>query len=622
MKFLLSTLFGIALCCAAPCRGADADALGARIQEAAKVTDKDRAAGLALLDEMLAQTGRDKDQAGRRAVQYARCMVLADLDRDATAKLAALMLAESRAAGDPGSVARFRLCAGYHAGRSGMMDAALEGYEIGVSEGRRLGDRELLARALSLRGEIRANRGLYGSAIDDLKAAYELQLALGNVNGQRYALNAIANLYADRNVKDYAKALPYYEKLLAANTEEGNLQGQATAHFNIASTYESMGQLAPALASFRRALALDTARGLPDDIAYDQRALAIVLSKLGQHDAALLLLERVVAHYARTRDVESEAMARLSRGAALRRAGRFAQALPEIRAALAYFGAQKNQRFLEKIHEEHALALGGLGQWEAAFAARGAHMLVQQELQQLMLDQRISLLRVQFQSEQARMQNEGLARDNASAQRELAAAGTVTRWQYAALALSLVAILALVQMMVRQVRLGARMRDLAMIDELTRLPNRRNFMATANEAFARARRDGTDIALAGLDIDLFKSINDTYGHAVGDLVLQRTAHALRVALRPSDVIGRVGGEEFLVLMPGASLDEAAGAAERLRAAVAAADCSDLAPGLEAHISIGVTARAGADDQLEAAIKRADGAMYCAKQGGRNRVERG
>ncbi|PWF48837.1 GGDEF domain-containing protein [Massilia glaciei] len=130
------------------------------------------------------------------------------------------------------------------------------------------------------------------------------------------------------------------------------------------------------------------------------------------------------------------------------------------------------------------------------------------------------------------------------------------------------------------------------------------------------------MALAGLDIDLFKSINDTHGHAVGDMVLQRTAHALRVALRPNDVIGRVGGEAFLVLMPGASLEEAAGAAERLRAAVAAADCSDLAPGLEARISIGVTARAGADDQLEAAIKRADGAMYCAKQGGRNRVARG
>ncbi|PWF48838.1 tetratricopeptide repeat protein [Massilia glaciei] len=487
MKLLLSTLFGIAALCAPACHGAATDALEARIAAASKATEKDRAAGLAMLDQMLAQTGRENDQAGRRAVQYARCMALAEVDPAATARLAATMLAESNAAGDAGSVARFRVCAGY-AGRGAKPEAALDGYEVGVAEGRRLGDRELLARALSLRGELRAHRGLYGSAIDDLKAAYALELALGNVGGQRYTLNAIANLYADRNVKDYEKALPYYQKLLAANTEEGNVQGQATAHFNIASTLESMGRLAPALESFRRALALATRRGLPDDIAYDERAVGIVLSKLGQHDAALVLLNRVVAHYAKVKDAESEAMARLSRGAALRRAGRFAQALPDIRASLAYFSDQKNQRFLEKIHEEHALALGGLGQWEAAFAARGEHMKVQQALQQLMLDERVALLRVQFQSEQARMQNEALARDNASAQRELAASGTVTRWQYAALALSLVAILALVQMVVRQVRLGARMRDLAMIDELTRLPNRRHFMAVANEAFARAPR--------------------------------------------------------------------------------------------------------------------------------------
>jgi diguanylate cyclase (GGDEF)-like protein len=164
------------------------------------------------------------------------------------------------------------------------------------------------------------------------------------------------------------------------------------------------------------------------------------------------------------------------------------------------------------------------------------------------------------------------------------------------------------------------MRDLALTDELTRLPNRRHFMTVAAEAFEQARRSGADLSLAAIDIDHFKRINDRHGHATGDIVLQRVAHALRSALRPGDMVGRTGGEEFLCLLRGASKDDALSAGERLREAVMAIDCGDLPGGVAPSISIGVAGSQPQDATLDLLCRRADHALYRAKENGRNRVE--
>ncbi len=162
------------------------------------------------------------------------------------------------------------------------------------------------------------------------------------------------------------------------------------------------------------------------------------------------------------------------------------------------------------------------------------------------------------------------------------------------------------------------MLDLALTDELTRLPNRRHFMAVALSAFEHAAKNNASVSLAAIDIDHFKQANDTYGHAAGDQVLQRAAHAMRCALRPGDTLGRTGGEEFLVVLPGAGSAEAANAAERIRLAVAAVDCSDIGAGLELRISLGV-AELRPNETLDSALGRADAALYSAKHNGRNRV---
>jgi diguanylate cyclase (GGDEF)-like protein len=408
---------------------------------------------------------------------------------------------------------------------------------------------------------------------------------------------------------------------LAKHEQRGSREGQATALFNIGSTKESQGKLDEALGYLQRALELDRQRkASAADIAFDEKAVAVVLSKLGRHDDALRLMDHAMALYGTDSDASDIAGLRLSRGVALRRAGRHAQALPDIDAARAYFLAQNNLRFLEKIHEERSLVLAGLGNWREAFTARGEYQQVHQKLQDQLLDERSTRLRVQFDTEQSKLQNRILANENELARRELASAAAIRNWQMAALVLSLAAILALAVLMTRQLRLGRIMRDLAMTDELTRLPNRRHFMAVADSALRHAQGEGGALALAGIDIDFFKKVNDSYGHAAGDTLLQRVAHTLRLTLRPGDLVGRVGGEEFLVLLRGADRETALGAAERLRAAIAALDCSDIAPDLKPTISIGVAVMERKDKKLDGMCKRADDALYRAKQNGRNRVE--
>ncbi len=163
--------------------------------------------------------------------------------------------------------------------------------------------------------------------------------------------------------------------------------------------------------------------------------------------------------------------------------------------------------------------------------------------------------------------------------------------------------------------------EVAVRDALTQLYNRRFFSARLEEEVQRARRQPVPVALVLVDIDHFKRINDTYGHAVGDEVLQRVAEVLQAQARPYDVAARFGGEEFVLMLPGSTAAEGAAVAERIRQAVQALRLASLEGGASPQItvSLGVAELAGAPDDADALLRRADAAMYRAKHDGRNRI---
>jgi diguanylate cyclase (GGDEF)-like protein len=160
--------------------------------------------------------------------------------------------------------------------------------------------------------------------------------------------------------------------------------------------------------------------------------------------------------------------------------------------------------------------------------------------------------------------------------------------------------------------------QLVRYDELTKLFNRRSLLEHLQQEKSRADRTGIEVSIALFDIDHFKRINDDHGHAAGDEALKEFAGLTRSIKRDSDVFGRYGGEEFMLILPATPLAAALKGAERLRLAVAATDWSAVAPGPPLTVSAGVACyRKG--EGVEQLISRADVALYQAKGSGRNQV---
>lgn len=164
--------------------------------------------------------------------------------------------------------------------------------------------------------------------------------------------------------------------------------------------------------------------------------------------------------------------------------------------------------------------------------------------------------------------------------------------------------------------------QLAMHDPLTGVLNARAYYQSGDQLIQIAQRAARTYAVLFIDLDHFKSVNDTYGHAAGDLVLQAAAGCIRQNLRSSDVVGRVGGEEFSIFLPDTEMEAACGVAENIRQAIEALRVN-VEPGVSLRISasIGVAGSAGRASTLKDIQQEADSVMYHAKKAGRNRVSR-
>ena len=161
--------------------------------------------------------------------------------------------------------------------------------------------------------------------------------------------------------------------------------------------------------------------------------------------------------------------------------------------------------------------------------------------------------------------------------------------------------------------------EAAQFDSLTGAYTRGFAMAVMQRALLKARGDAKPLGVLMLDLDHFKRINDAHGHARGDVVLKQTTRAVQSMLRGGDIVGRFGGEEFVILLPGADLKQAMGAAERCRVAVAKMEIPD-APYVSVTASVGVAGFPDHGDDLDGLLKASDRAMYAAKANGRNRIE--
>lgn len=348
------------------------------------------------------------------------CWNTAPSDPGAALRVAEAAIPRAQQAGEAAAAAELRLCRGYANEGAGRLDVAETEYEFVVVEGQRLHDDRLLADALVLRGELRHTRGRFDAALDDLQRAYRLARDGGRDSKVRYALNAIANVYADANVGDYDRALEYYRLLLAAHEKAGVAADVATAHFNIGSTLDNKGDSQAALPELQKALDLERARGDSEQIAYCERAVAIVLTKLGRAGEARAHLESALATFEKTGDAGMVAATRLSRAVALRQLGRHPEALLDLEAARAHYEPANNDRFLARIQDERGEVAAALRDWRTAFEARSAQLDIERRLSERRKQESASRSRVQFDTERKEQENRALQRENTLQQRILA----------------------------------------------------------------------------------------------------------------------------------------------------------------------------------------------------------
>jgi diguanylate cyclase (GGDEF)-like protein len=168
-------------------------------------------------------------------------------------------------------------------------------------------------------------------------------------------------------------------------------------------------------------------------------------------------------------------------------------------------------------------------------------------------------------------------------------------------------------------RLVERLRQQAEIDHLTEIFNTRALSKLAGKALSMARRKDTILSILLIDIDHFKGINDSYGHAAGDRVLRDFAKTLSKNIRPCDVVGRMGGEEFTILLPDTDKSEAYNVAERLRVIVEKSEFRHKSAQIQFTISVGITSSDGKEKDFDLIMREADTALYQAKREGRNKA---
>jgi len=413
---------------------------------------------------------------------------------------------------------------------------------------------------------------------------------------------------------DREQARRYFEDTLKAQQNSGLVREQAVTQHNLGRTLQNLGDWPAARASFAQGLALSRKISFPRGEAYALRGLASVSNAEGQGDAALSLLDQAAALLARVPDERLRAQLALQRGIALRLVHRFAESLDALSQGLSVFKAADSQAETAATLGELSQTHAALGDFKAAYDLASQFKTVSDRLLNSQIQERFASQKVEFDIAATNRENELLKRENAATERALAQEHRAGTLRAVVLALAAILLVVLALLVHRHRRTSQRMQGLAMTDELTKLWNRRHALGTLQSALSV----GKSCALLIADIDLFKAINDGHGHVVGDHILRAVATGLQEAMPAQAELGRLGGEEFIVILPSTEFDHALAVAEDVRRAICALDVSAWLVDRGVTISIGVTVSQPADD-LSVVLRRADAALYEAKRGGRNCV---
>ena len=508
------------------------------------------------------------------------------------------------------------LCQGETFETAGDNAKAMGQYQQAVTLASRLQDEDMLAESLFSRGYLFGVQGQYARGLADLKRAEALFESLNKPLHALTTLDAVATLY--NRIGDYAEAQHIYLQALKTQHAEGLQREQAVTLNNLGRADENLRDWEAARQAFSECLEISRQINYPRGEAYALRGLAAVANALGDADGALETLQRADVLQRQTTDARLHAQIELAKGIAFHKLRRLSESTASLEQAMEVFRQADALHELSLTYSELAAVYAEEGSWRAAFDQQSLARETSEKLLLNQIDQRFATLKVEFDTAAKEKENQALLRQNEANERALTQARSVRHLQATVIVMAALLALMLAMLAVFQHRATARMHYLAMTDELTGVPNRRAVLARMEALLRDARARLCSILI--VDIDHFKAINDDHGHPAGDEVLKAVAEQVRRAVLEPAFFGRLGGEEFLIVLPDTGLEEARRMAECFRERIESVDVSIRDLGRHRiTASIGVAVSAADDHSPSSMLNRADSALYAAKRGGRNRV---
>jgi len=508
-------------------------------------------------------------------------------------------------------------CRGETLQSAGDIEHAKAAFNEAIAVATAANDEQMLADALFKRGYVHALQGEYASGMTDVRRSQELFERIHMPQHALTVLNTIATIY--NKMGDYPQAAEIYERARSQQHDAGLRRDEAVTLYNLGRARQKLGQWDAARASFSGCRVLSHEINFARGEAYGLLGLASVANASGDPGGALRLVAQEGELQPGIPDARLNAQIQLVRGTALGALQRNTEALAALDLSAASFKQANSLEELGITYGELATVEAQMGDWQTAYKYRSEAQATSEKLLHNQLDQRFATLKVEFDTATKEKENLLLVRQNAATEAELVQERRASTLQTAVILLSLLLLGLLTVLVLRQRRGARRMQELAMTDELTGAPNRRAVLNYLDGQLQRA--EATPCSILVIDIDRFKNINDEYGHAVGDVTLQFVTAQLRSAMVEPALLGRLGGEEFVAVLPTTELLDAHVIAERIRAQVPSVDLSSWVGDRRITVSIGI-ATSSAGDTVSTLLRRADAALYIAKRAGRNCVRSG
>lgn len=502
---------------------------------------------------------------------------------------------------------------------SGQATKAMEGLAYLLEKSRQLNLPVQQAKAHLSIGQLLSYQNQFSESLKHLLSAKDLFKAAQDTNEERITLNSIAVLYG--RMGEHERALEYFAEVLQKNRDLKKTRNVAVVLYNMGRRYEDLNQFDKSREHFIEALKLHRELGNTKSIAVVERALGGLYNSMNQPLKALEHLKNAVTTLEGMNLPKSLGQLYFELGRTYSKLGDSEQALLNLKKAHALNSNPNSVQLAADIFSEESRIYQSSGRWKQAYFALEGFKKNSDQMHLIRADEQLRQLNFKFDLSKKEEANRVLKAQNQAQDRQLKDAHRIQRLQLMSLSLVVLLLSMTAIFTIRQVRTARRMRELAMTDELTRIPNRRHVLEYAQQSISSCQRQGKAMSVIVFDIDHFKRINDTYGHAVGDEVIKRVADIGRKALRKGDMIGRIGGEEFLSILPFTEPLPAKDVAERIRREISLCDFTDLGPNLTVTVSAGVSCYSATDSQgnIESLIQQADEALYSVKQNGRNGV---